>query len=111
MPSMYQLSQMASSLRFIAYTNVKQSVSSRDYVVPPKGLLKYPRERASGLGGLIPDLPFTMRYDSKEHYKISIHKGGAKYANVTLVLSVQTAMSVCMLNKGLVALKSTTQHQ
>ena len=102
---------IASSLRFIAYTNVTHSVLSRHYVVLLKGPLEHPRKRASGLGGLIPDLSLHCDMTEKSTIKFLLHKGGAKCANVTLVSNVQNVMSICMLNTGLLALKSTTPHQ
>ena len=76
----------------------------------PKGPLEHPRERVSGHSGLIPNLPLTLRYDGKEHYKIPTSQKKCKICNVALVLSVQNAKSVCVLNAGLLALKCTTQH-
>ena len=109
--------RLASSQHFIACTNVTHSVFSRDYVVPPQGPLKYPGGKASDLGGLRAVLPLTQRYDEREQCKISnlqrrgkmclaLNQGGA-----TLVLSMQNAMSFCMLNTGLLAFKCSTPYQ
>ena len=61
---------MASSLRFVAYTNVTHLVSSQDYVVPPKDPFRaFLWKTASSLVSLIPDFPPTLQYYEKQHHK------------------------------------------